>query len=219
MGRRQKKSPTFDSQTRRVTPNLKEAKNDVLESPGHQDPETTDEEHAEGDVAQDEATVVQSLLPEPATEGDAPTDESLGGVEHGDNVSEAETDDLGQATPEAIFAETLSGSEPVEAETNVRLEETVETTTAIEQTVNETTSDEIAAHPDIAAVEMAPGENASAVAQPEVDSATALALRRLREKPLCCCGAVGRSPVPKSTSSRATMARPRRSCARSCAAR
>lgn len=76
-------------------------------------------------------------------------------------------------------------------------EETVESPDEVEQTVNEMTADEITAQSDIAAAEKSPTEDVSAVAQPEVDSATVLALRRLREKPLCCCGCGGSLSGPK----------------------
>jgi hypothetical protein len=197
MGRRQQKSPINNSQTRRVTPNLKQAENDVLESPSHQDPETIDEEHAEGDVAQDEATVAETPPPEVETK-DAPTDDSLGGVEPGGNVSEAETDEFtGQATSDEMVAETSSARGSTDRETDSRLEETVASPGEVEQTVNETTTDETTARAATAAVEKAPAGDASTVAQTEVDSAMALALRRLREKPLCCCGCGGSLSGPK----------------------
>jgi len=193
MGRRQQKSPTNNSQTRRVTSNLKEAKNDVLESSGHQDPETIDEEQPEADVAQDEATVAQAPPPELVTKGDAQTDGLVEGVEPGDNVSETEADEFtGQATPEVMIAETSSARKSTDEETDGRREES---TDEPGQAVKKTTTDDATKQP--AAAELPPIGEASPVAQPEVDTATALALRRLREKPLCCCGCGGSLSGPK----------------------
>ena len=115
-------------------------------------------------------------------ETDVPVEENVETSVTGEEqrVSETTTDD--DATqPAAAATEQPTTGESVE----------------VEQAVHETNTDKTAPRPAAAATELLPTGNASAVARPGVDSATALALRRLREKPLCCCGCGGSLSGPK----------------------
>jgi hypothetical protein len=94
-----------------------------------------------------------------------------------------------QTTPKTKVAETSAGGEPAgDVETDVSLEETVGTSAEVEQTASETAIDDATGQAAAANVEQPPTGDASAVAQTEVDSVTALALKRWRERPTCCCG-------------------------------
>lgn len=105
-----------------------------------------------------------------------------------------------------------------EKEADVRSEETVGTSAEVEQTANETTVAKPAGDPETSvraeetirasveggempggtATDDATGKPAAAsteqpptgdkIGQPEVDTATTLAMRRWRERPTCCCG-------------------------------
>jgi hypothetical protein len=58
----------------------------------------------------------------------------------------------------------------------------------VKQTTSETAIDEAIRQSAAAAAERQPAGDASGVTQPEVDTATVLALKRWRERPTCCCG-------------------------------
>jgi hypothetical protein len=103
-------------------------------------------------------------------------------------------------TPETPFDETPATSDTAgDAETEVRPEDAIETPAAVEQTVSETetvvaatmtqtATDDATGEAAAAAVEQVPNGSPSEIAQPEMETATALALKRWRERPTCCCG-------------------------------
>jgi hypothetical protein len=90
-----------------------------------------------------------------------------------------------QTKPETKTVETSAPEENAETmETQVNANETVELNVPAVETPTETPTDAASQGADIAAP---PTGDASEVAQPETDSATALALKRWRERPTCCC--------------------------------
>lgn len=118
-----------------------------------------------------------------------------------------------QTTPETPDTETSALEVNAETmETQLNQNETEELSVVAVETLSETATDEAtgptatadvkqppaidtgetaedgATGPAAADVEQLQTGDASEVAQPDVDSATALALRRLRETPRCCCG-------------------------------
>lgn len=91
-----------------------------------------------------------------------------------------------QTKPETKAVETSAAEENVETiETQVDASATAESAVEVVETPSETATDEVSQGVDVAAP---PTGDASEVAQPETDSATALALKRWRERPTCCCG-------------------------------